>query len=341
MSVLKEEKLNQLDKILQSHALHGAESLKAFLRFVGLSAINQPETQLKEYVIATEVFGRRSDYDPRIDSAVRVQAGRLRTKLQEYYATEGKYDKVQIDLPKGKYTPVFSYAKLMRAEDTNGTHRLMETAEAEATASVRQVALPLWEELLRAPEPVLVVFSNSVFHGNYDEMRLFSSLDVLEGHHDVPTSASSLNLGPGQPPVIDHYTGIGEVMGVYFLGDFFAKMHHPFRIKRSLLLTWDDAKMENIVVFDDVEEAQIHRRRARLGLLQLRVDVDEGLAAAAFRREGPVGELVSYVADYQSAVAAGEARDRNGSARARRIAPMRACGMARAWSGGLRRERRA
>ncbi|MFN8193611.1 MAG: HDOD domain-containing protein [Nocardioidaceae bacterium] len=41
--------------------------------------------------------------------------------------------------------------------------------------------------------------------------------------------------------------------------------------------------------------------------IEARVDVDEGLAAAAFRREGPVGELVSYVADYQSAVAAGEA----------------------------------
>lgn len=254
MSVLKEEKLRQLDKVLQSHALHGAESLKAFLRFVGLSAINHPETQLKEYVIATEVFGRRSDYDPRIDSAVRVQAGRLRTKLQEYYATEGKYDEVHIDLPKGQYTPVFSYAKPSRAEDTNGTHRLTETAESLASASVKQVALPLWEELLRAPEPVLVIFSNSVFHGNYDEMRLFNSLDVLEGHHDVPTSAPSLNLGPGQTPVIDHYTGIGEVMGVYFLGDFFAKMHHPFRIKRSLLLTWDDAKMENIVVLGSPAE---------------------------------------------------------------------------------------
>ena len=64
--------------------------------------------QLKEYTIATEVFGRRSDYDPRIDSVVRVQAGRLRTKLQEYYTAEGKNDQIVIDLPKGHYHPVFN-----------------------------------------------------------------------------------------------------------------------------------------------------------------------------------------------------------------------------------------
>jgi hypothetical protein len=66
------------------------------------------EAHLKEYTIATEVFGRRSDYDPRIDSVVRVQAGRLRTKLQEYYTAEGKNDQIVIDLPKGHYHPVFT-----------------------------------------------------------------------------------------------------------------------------------------------------------------------------------------------------------------------------------------
>ena len=44
------------------------------------------------------------------------------------------------------------------------------------------------------------------------------------------------------------YTGIGEVMGSYFLGDFFARLGHASRVKRSLLLTWEDLKTENIVV---------------------------------------------------------------------------------------------
>ena len=108
MELGKEQKLEQLEKVLQSRTLQNSESLKAFLRFVVEKTVDQGEdVLLKEYTIATEVFGRNSDYDPRIDSVVRVQAGRLRTKLQEYYNTEGKGDQIIIDLPKGHYHPVF------------------------------------------------------------------------------------------------------------------------------------------------------------------------------------------------------------------------------------------
>ncbi|HEX7177134.1 MAG TPA: hypothetical protein VF240_17885 [Pyrinomonadaceae bacterium] len=107
----KEQKLEQLERVLHSRTLQNSESLKAFLRFVVEQTVDGRETQLKEYIIATEVFGRNSDYDPRIDSVVRVQAGRLRTKLQEYYSTEGKGDPLVIDLPKGHYHPVFNSAQ--------------------------------------------------------------------------------------------------------------------------------------------------------------------------------------------------------------------------------------
>src|ERR1051325_4941955 len=109
----REEKLDQLERLLQSRILQGSESLKAFLRFVVVNSVDNQEVSLKEYTIATEVFGRSNNYDSRSDSTVRVQAGRLRTKLQEYYATEGKHDKVLIDLPKGHYTPTFSYIEGM------------------------------------------------------------------------------------------------------------------------------------------------------------------------------------------------------------------------------------
>src|SRR5215213_10056304 len=108
MELGREQKLEHLEKVLQSRTLQNSESLKAFLRFVVEKTVEDEGAQLKEYTIATEVFGRNSDYDPRIDSVVRVQAGRLRTKLQEYYTTEGKGDPVFIDLPKGHYHPAFT-----------------------------------------------------------------------------------------------------------------------------------------------------------------------------------------------------------------------------------------
>lgn len=112
MELGREQKLAQLEKVLHSRPLQNSESLKAFLRFVVEKSVDDESVLLKEYTIATEVFGRNSDYDPRIDSVVRVQAGRLRTKLQEYYTTEGKADTIIIDLPKGHYHPVFVRAQV-------------------------------------------------------------------------------------------------------------------------------------------------------------------------------------------------------------------------------------
>ena len=85
-----------MEKILSNHVFHGAETLKSFLRFVVKKSLEGQDSELKEYTIATEVFGRSENYDPRIDSLVRVQAARLRSKLEEYYASDGNADKVWV-----------------------------------------------------------------------------------------------------------------------------------------------------------------------------------------------------------------------------------------------------
>ena len=116
MNLTNEEKLHQLERIIGSQAFHESESLRSFLSFIVNKLVAGEEDQIKEYTIALDVFGRGSQFNPRIDSVVRVQAGRLRYKLHEYYSTEGKADKILIELPKGHYKPFFSYI-----EPTNGT----------------------------------------------------------------------------------------------------------------------------------------------------------------------------------------------------------------------------
>src|ERR1700751_1807765 len=93
----------EIEKLVASHSLHGSESLCKLLRYLGRQALEHPGTAVKEYQIATEVFGRQADFDPQLDSMVRVQAGRLRTKLAEYYNSEGANDRLVIELPKGSY----------------------------------------------------------------------------------------------------------------------------------------------------------------------------------------------------------------------------------------------
>ena len=160
MDLTRDEKLAQLERILQSQIMQGSESLRAFLRFVVQKALDQQEGQLKEYTIATEVFGRGEQYSPRTDSVVRVQASRLRSKLQEYYFTEGKCDSILIELPKGHYTPSFSYLQ----QQGNGTAAPSEVKEeavkedslAPVSATSMPPPRPAREMLQRIGVPVLI-----------------------------------------------------------------------------------------------------------------------------------------------------------------------------------------
>ena len=97
----------QLDRILSSPGFANADRASRFLRYVVERTIAGQGDQLKEFVIGQAVFDRADDYDPRIDSIVRVEAGRLRSKIEEYYSGPGRADSVLIQLRKGGYAPAF------------------------------------------------------------------------------------------------------------------------------------------------------------------------------------------------------------------------------------------
>jgi len=100
---------SELDRILRSRAFIQSHRIRRFLQFVvEESLLGQPH-RLKEYLIGLEVFDRREAFDPRVDSIVRVEARRLRNKLEEYYRTEGQEDPVRVLLRKGSYVPIFEY----------------------------------------------------------------------------------------------------------------------------------------------------------------------------------------------------------------------------------------
>jgi adenylate cyclase len=99
----------ELDKILASPLFRRAPGQSRFLEFVVRKTLEGSADLIKEYSIGLEVFDRRSDdYDTGLDPAVRVEAGRLRFRLAEYYKGCGEHDPIQIQLPKGTYVPVFS-----------------------------------------------------------------------------------------------------------------------------------------------------------------------------------------------------------------------------------------
>ena len=95
--------LNQVERIVHSEELRSSEVLRRLLVFLAEKLLSGEADELKEYSIAVDCLGKPSSYDPRHNSVVRIQVGRLRQKLADYYRNEGQGDPVVIDVPKGRF----------------------------------------------------------------------------------------------------------------------------------------------------------------------------------------------------------------------------------------------
>jgi tetratricopeptide (TPR) repeat protein len=93
-------------KICNSSCLRRSARLQRFLRYIVDQACSGRGESLKEYSIAVAVYDKAPSFDPQLDPIVRVEAGRLRSRLLEYYAGPGRDDAIIIELPKGAYLPV-------------------------------------------------------------------------------------------------------------------------------------------------------------------------------------------------------------------------------------------
>ena len=272
-SVEREALHSQIEKLNRSSILHGSESLCKLLKYLGEHSLDAPGSSLKEYQIATEVFGRPPDFDSRVDSTVRVQTGRLRSKLAEYYAGEGVPDRLVIEIPKGAYSltyhirpPVETPAPppaapsgpkspatrsyplswflvsiaIGAAAAVAGTimaTRFMAPRPVVGNEQPAPALKAFWGAFSNGPEPPLVVYSNAEFVGRPEAgLRYFKP---------------SLDAGK---PIMDHYAGVGEVMAVHELDQVFASLKHELHIKRGRLLAWDDAKNSDLIFIGSPSE---------------------------------------------------------------------------------------
>jgi hypothetical protein len=269
-AVNRGEVLHQVARLTAHPLFHGAESLCKLLRYLAEHSMENPGTPLKEYQIATEVFGRPPDFDPRIDSIVRVQTGRLRSKLAEYYSGDGAEDPIVLEIPKGSYSlTVHHRTTPHRTQAVNGdalgqaarpvahmTWLLLATGLGaglllalliapvvssrwggpEAPALAPELRR-FWGTFTEGPEPPLVVFSNAEFVGRPETgMRYFDP--ARDAREDI----------------LDHYTGVGEVMAVHELDRVFTALRHPVRVKRGRLLTWDEARNVDLIFIGSPSE---------------------------------------------------------------------------------------
>ena len=93
----------QIERLLHSKTFETSEVHRRLLNYLADKTLSGEADRLKEYTIGLEAFGKPSTYDPKHDSIVRLQVGRLRQKLAVYYQNEANEDPIQVTVPKGAF----------------------------------------------------------------------------------------------------------------------------------------------------------------------------------------------------------------------------------------------
>jgi len=126
----------QVSRILETQSFKSSNILSRFLYYIVSETLEGKEGSLKEYVIATNVLNRNTDFDPQLDAIVRIHARRLRNLLDEYYKSEGLNDPIKISIPKGRYVPVFEKNEEIKLQQLNFGKEISQSIISEPVIAV-------------------------------------------------------------------------------------------------------------------------------------------------------------------------------------------------------------
>jgi len=126
----------EVELLLNSRTFPRTNNLGRFLNFICQRYFEGTTSEIKEYSIAVQALGRPTDFDPQLDTVVRVTAHNLRKRLELYYSTEGADHPVHIYLPQGHYIPQFVHREAIVAKSPGSgspaLHRADLTPELHA-----------------------------------------------------------------------------------------------------------------------------------------------------------------------------------------------------------------
>ena len=131
----------QLQRILAGEGFKRSDRICRFLRYTVEQVLTGHGDEIKESVLAVEVYDRPANYNPKIDPIVRNDARRLRSKLREYYDAEGRNDPITIEFPKGSYLPVFRACTSPVPESNAGDASVLRFLVGPKIAAIAAAAL--------------------------------------------------------------------------------------------------------------------------------------------------------------------------------------------------------
>ena len=229
----------QIQRILQSKAFRTSEVHRHLLTYLAEKSLDGTAGGLKEYTIGLDVFAKPASFDPRQESAVRMHVARLRQKLAEYYRTEGAYDPVIVDLPKGGFKMTFEPrpVSVEREQNSRPTHRsvlLLSVSLVAAIAVASFLGLRLWRI---EREPIDRPGSQAAVQWTHELQQLWGPM-LSSDRPLMLCLATAKESGS---------TSAGTASGAFLLGQFLASRKPNIMLTRSDLVSMPEVTMDNVI----------------------------------------------------------------------------------------------
>ena len=189
---------DQLDIILKSLLFAHAERLGRFLKFVVEETLEGRAERLNQFAIAIEVFDRDETFDPSIDAIVRVEAGRLRSKLIEYYAEPGRDDPIRIELPKRSYMATFQRQSggnaLNSHADEKFEQEIFSRDNLNKTTNLTEPTIAILPFVNMSPDPEQEYFADGVTEDLITDLSRLDGISVISRQSTFAYKGSAINV---------------------------------------------------------------------------------------------------------------------------------------------------
>ena len=275
MGVEVEDIRAQVGRLVQSKTFETSEVHRRLLQYLAEKSISGEADRLKEYTIGLEAFGKPPTYDPKHDSIVRLQAGRLRQKLAAYYQSEAAGDAVLVSMPKGafklNFEPVaalghahgpawnprrtllligaaLAVATLWAVVSTIGWVRLHRETEVVASRWTPELE-SLWGPFLQSNRPLMVCLGTPMFV-RFPDFGLFRDPKVNDWEEiDKSERFTTVRKALGGKGIFATYayTGEGEASAAFLLSKLLSTRKQDVLLTRSSILSWQEIEDDDVV----------------------------------------------------------------------------------------------
>jgi hypothetical protein len=275
MGVEAEDIRAQVGRLIHSKTFETSDVHRRLLQYLAEKSISGDADRLKEYTIGLEAFGKPPTYDPKHDSIVRLQAGRLRQKLEAYYQAEAAGDAVRVSMPKGafklNFEPVAAHDHAHGAP-WNPRRMILFLAAALAVAVIWAVASSialvrlrsqaevaterwtpdlesLWGPFLQTNRPLVVCLGTPLFV-RFPDFGLFRDPKVNDWQEiEKSERFTAVRKALGARGIFASYafTGAGEASAAFLLSELLSTRKRNVLLTRSSILSWEQIVDDDVV----------------------------------------------------------------------------------------------